>query len=167
MKRLEQIITVACALVVTASLVVGILRAVQNPMHERLAQLEAELASVVYIPEEYAMNSSANYAAIVMGIARKSVLWEELVAPPVRKPKPKAPPNLEKMLKGVVASLRFEIESADTVSIKITTPENRKGDWMSVGDKINGLTIIEITRDSVLFTLNSGGEEYTYSLPRL
>lgn len=166
MKRSEQLLMVTCGLVVTGSLVFVSLHAIRNPMHERLAVLETDMASVHYVPEEYVTNSNANYSAIVAGIVRKTAVWKELVAPPVKKVKPKPPPDLEKMLEGVIASRRVQIGRGDKLSIKISSPQNRRGKFMGVGDEVNKLRIMEISDESVLFRLKSGGKEYTYSLPR-
>lgn len=165
MKRLEKLLTVICALIVTGSLVFVALHAFRNPMDKRLAVLETELASVDYVPEDYEIISNANYSVIVADIVGKTTVWKELVPPPPKKRTP--PPDLKKMLAEVVASRRVQIGRGDTISIKITSPQYPRGKFMGVGDKVNKLTIMEITDESVLFRLNRGGKEYTYLLPRL
>jgi len=166
MKRIELILMPVCALTLIGSVAFMAMQALQNPMHERLAVLETDMASVDYIPEEYVTTSSANYPALVMRIVNKETVWKELVAPPKRKRKPPPPPDLEKMLDGVVASRRVQIGVGDSISIKVTTPSNPRGSFMKVGDEVGELTIKEISKEAVLFHLKKRGKDYTHSLPR-
>lgn len=167
MKRVELFISLACGLIVASALGVGGVKAARNPMHGRLADFEMDLAAVTYVPEKYVTDSDANYNVIVMGIVRKSALWEELVQPPAPKPKAEKKPDLEKMLRGVVASSRDEIvEAGGRTLIDVKTQEDPKGSWLGVGDEVKGLTIKEITAEAVVFSLMSNDKEYTYSLPR-
>ena len=170
MKRVELSISVACALIVSLSLGLGGVKAAWNPMQGRLAEFELEVAAVTYAPEEYKTESETNYDAIVAVIVEKSALWKELVpAPPPRKPKPRPvkKPDLKKMLQGVVASSRLEITGVGgRTLINVKTPENLKGSWLGVGDRVQRLWIKEITEKAVVFSFISNKKEYTYSLPR-
>ena len=170
MKRVELVLALVCGLILAASLGVGGVNAARNPMDEKLANFELELAAVTYVPEEYVTDSDANYDAIQRSIVQKSKLWKELVPPPpppVPKPKPVKKPNLVKMLQGVIASSRMEITGpGGRKLIQVKTQENRTGAWLGVGDKVKGLTIKEITKEAVVFSLMSNNKEYTRSLPR-
>lgn len=170
MKWVELSIGLACVLIVAVSLGVGGLKAVRNPTQDRLADFELELAAVTYVTEEYKTESDADYDAIVSGIVRKSTLWKELVPPPPPpkpRPKPVKKPDFVKMLQGVSASKRFEIiEAGGRTVIQVKTPEDRRGSWRGVGDKVMGVTIKKITKDNVVFSLKRNNKEYTYSLPR-
>jgi len=166
MKRMELTLMAACAIISIGSLAFVAMHALQNPMHERLTVLETDMASVDYIPEEYVTTSDANYPMLVTRIVNKETVWKELVAPPKKRIRPPKPPDLEKMLEGVVASRRVQIGRGDSISIKVTTPSNPRGSFMKIGDEVNTLTIKEITSESVLFHLKKRGKDYTYSLLR-
>ena len=167
MKRVELFIGLACALIAAGSLGLGGVKAARNPFHERLTDFERQMAAVTYVPEEYKADSDANYNLIVMAIVRKSALWKELVPAPVARAKPVKKPDLKKMLNGVRASSRLEMTVAGGgVLIDVKTLEDRNGSWLGVGDKVNGLTIEEITKEAVLFSLTIKDKEYTYSLSR-
>ena len=81
MKRVELVLALVCGLILAASLGVGGVNAARNPMDEKLANFELELAAVTYVPEEYVTDSDANYDAIQRSIVQKSKLWKELVPP--------------------------------------------------------------------------------------
>jgi len=166
MKRIELILMPVCAVALIGSVAFMAMQALQNPMHERLAVLETDMASVDYIPEKYVTTSSANYPMLVTRIVNKVTVWKELVAPPKKRIRPPKPPDLEKMLDGVVASRRVQIGRGDSISIKVTTPSNPRGSFMKIGDKVGELTIIEISKEAVLFHLKKRGKYYTHSLPR-
>ena len=167
MRRVELLIGIACALIAAGSLGVAGVKAARNPFHERLTDFEQQMAAVTYVPEKYTTDSDANYNAIVMAIVRKPALWKELVPAPAAKPRPVKKPDLEKMLKGVRASSRLEIAgTGGRILIDVKTLEDRKGSWLGIGDKVNGLTIKEITKEAVVFSLTIKDKEYTYSLPR-
>lgn len=170
MKRVERFIGLACALMVAVSLGVGGVKAARNPMDARLADFELELAAVIYVPEKYVTDSDVDYGVIVWNTAVKATLWKELVPPPpppVRKPRPVKHPDLRKLLQGVVVSSRLEITGVGgRTLIDVKTPEDLNGSWLGIGDKVRGLTIKEITKEAVVFSLMSNNKEYTYSLRR-
>lgn len=166
MKRAEIAIVSVSVVVIVLSVGAFAMNMNRNAMQERLTEFEMELAGVTYIEEEYATVAEVNFKKLVIAINAKPTLWRELVAPPPPPKRIAAAPNLEKMLQGVTISSRLELGRGDSVKINVKTPADKRGAWKSVGDKINGLAIKEITKESVTFSLERGGKEYTYALPR-
>jgi hypothetical protein len=64
-------------------------------------------------------------------------------------------------LQGVSASRHGIGEKA-----KIITPNNGKGEFYGVGDSINGVGIVEVTKEYVLFKKIHAGKEYTKKIMR-
>ena len=166
MNRVELAISIASALAIVLCVGAFAFFASRNPMHERLAGFEAELAAVSAIDEEYTTIADVDFERLVTAIFARRMLWQQLVAPPAPPKRTVAPPNLEKMLKGVQISSRLELGRGDTVKVNVKTATSKRGEWKGVGDKVNGLEIVRITKQSVLFRLSRGGEEYVYTMRR-
>ena len=167
MHRTERIIGTVCGLSSAVLLALIGVNAAGNPMDKRFAELEQGMAAVRYVPEQFMTKQVVNYAVVGRQVLSNESLWNELIAPPPPKLKVAARPNLEKMLRGVVASLRQEITGSDgRTLIRIKTAEDKRGSFKGPGDHVNGLTIQKITANSVVFILKKGGKEYTHTLPR-
>ena len=164
----ERILAGVCGGVVLAAVGFGGYHAAQNPMHERLSELELSMAAVRYLPEEFVTRQDVNYTVVGQQVLKHENLWKELVAPPAAPaPKAAAGPNLKKMLDGVVVSLRQEITGSDgRTMVNIKIGKDDRGSFMGVGDTVKGLTIHEVTRESVIFLLKKGGKEHTHALKR-
>lgn len=142
-------------------------RLVQNPLDARYTSLEQRLGGMSYTEGDIAAPEQSEYKPMHQFVARKPALWQELVAPPrkvVKKVERK--PDLLQKLKGVRSLRREEIVVGDQITVKIRTTENPNGDWKTVGDKVRGLTIEEITPEAVVFGLEEGDKTYTAELPR-
>jgi len=140
---------------------------VRNPMTAHKAALEARVAAVTFVPEDLPEPDKAPMKAQRKTIVDKEALWRPLVEAPAAPPPPESKPDLLEKLKGVTASARDEIRVGDSLKIKIhTNPEDKRGRWVGAGDKVNGLTILEIKADTVVFALEQNGKQFTAELPR-
>lgn len=143
------------------------MRMVKDPFVDRSHRMEAHLGEIEPPPGPDAASEDEDRRFVRMVIMQKESLWKELVPAP---PKPKAPkpppPNLEKMLQGVRPSLREEIRIGDARHVRIRQQESGEGPFMTIGDRIRGLTIVDIRDDVVVFELKKGGETYTHELKR-
>jgi hypothetical protein len=134
---------------------------VTRPLDEKLAWVDRELANINPTWVEFPQ-PDWNFKRWHEAITGKKALWQEIVPPPPPPPpKEEPPPDLRKELTGVEAT-RSQIGQ----KVKFKTPENQKGVFYTVGDKINGLTIKSITKDYVEFSLQWKGEELTTRLGR-
>ncbi len=141
--------------------------ALRNPMDARENALEERLKAVKFVPEELPEPDEAPLKMQRATIIEKTALWQPLIAAPAAAPPPESKPDLLEKLKGVTASLRDQIRTGDSVKIKVhLSPEDKRGRWMSVGDKINGLTIAEIKAEAVVLSLEQNGKQFTAELPR-
>ena len=147
------------------------LRFGSNPMNERRLTLENDLARIS--TKEVAFETTPNYdfESLQQTIRKKPKLWMELVPPPPPPPPtPKKivqvpPPDLANMLQGV-SPTRQQLRKKGQVMVLIKTPKNPRGNYHSVGDVIQGVTISKIDKTSVVFSLSRNGKTYTHSLPR-
>ncbi len=139
-------------------------------MQDRFQGLERRLAAVTYAKEELVAPEDTAYRPVHPAIAQNMALWNELIAPPPKKPappKPKARPDLLKRLQGVTASARNQVKLGGNIhAVMIRSAQNQNGRWMYVGDEVNGLVISEITPEAVVFMLEQQGKKYTVELPR-
>lgn len=142
--------------------------AVNNPMDKRRAELEADVGEVKPARSSYGERTDLDSQEIRATILSKPNLWRQLITPPpVKKTvvKPPAPPDLAKMLRGVTVT-RQGFGKGEKMKAQIKTPENPRGGYMAVGDKVMGTTILKIEKDSVLFGFNKGKKRFTKELPR-
>ena len=156
-----------CAVVVLAAWFV--LNSVNSPVEARRLALDRQLAGVQ--PENVAYDSTprVNYDRLQDSIGGKQVIWRELVAappPPPPPPKVEEAPDMAKMLHGVLPSLRSKIGRGESLKIRIPNPGNLRGDFMGVGEIVNGCVIKEIRDDSVVFALEANGKTYEYVVER-
>lgn len=153
-----------CTVVASVAVVFSAWTLTHNPIDARRSALESELSAIRPAPAEYSTDSGLDYEKIYSDVTGKSALWNELVAPlpkPAPKPRPPKPPEVAKMLHGVSVG-RNQVGSR----VQIKTATDRKGSYKGVGDQVNGVTILEISRTEVLFGLTQSGKQYTHSLPR-
>lgn len=135
----------------------------ENPVPESRESLEYQLDAIRPVSVEYGRVSAGELEKFATTITTKPALWKELVPPPPKaKPKPK-PPDLAAMLKGVQSPRRVQV--GDRIQI-ITSESRGQMNFYGVGDEVRGLTIKEITADSVIFSLTKDGKEYTHTLSR-
>ena len=136
-------------------------------MHFREAALIARLNAVEFVPEELPVPDNAPLKVQRASIVEKKALWQPLVAAPVAALAPEVKPDLLEKLKGVTLSLRDQIRVGDSLKVKARlSPEDKRGRWVTVGDKINGLTIVEIKPAAVVFAMEKNGKQLTAELPR-
>lgn len=156
------------AILIWAAGAVGlfVLNLVQNPTRARRAALDDRIASVTFHSETFETPEEVNYRKQRESIMAKQSLWKDLVAPPPKPVVEAKGPDLNKFLEGIIASAREEIVVGETVKVKFRTLQNKSGRWLTVGDKINGMTIAKITPEEILFTIEIKGKEYTAKLKR-
>jgi hypothetical protein len=164
---ITRVILGACALWAVACLGLAAWGVVQNPMRARRAALDERLAKITYVPEDIATPDRSPMKLQRKSIVDKDALWRPLVAPPAAPPPPEEKPDLLQKLQTVTVSARDQIRTGDSLKVKLhMSPEDKRGRWISVGDKINGLTVLEIRDDAVVFALEQNGKQYTEELPR-
>ena len=134
---------------------------VYSPTAGRRARLERELAALAPHGANAGMEMPEEIDALQQVVAEKPQLWEPLVAPPRAPGNGPAAPDLDEMLRGVTATRR---EVGARVLIEVPDGDGRV--LVGVGDRLRGLTVKEIARTHVVFSLTSGGTEYTKTLPR-
>lgn len=107
-------------------------------------------------------SASIDFAALEENVVERDDLWDQLIAPPPQRP---SPPDLAGALRGVTVT-RESMGSGQDLRVRIRTSSDGRGSWKGVGDEVNGLTIIEITSDSVVFGRQAHGRMYTRSVSR-
>ncbi len=161
--KITRLLLTACAAVAVAALAWAVFLFVNNPFRARHAVLAAEIAEikpvdVTFAPPEW------DFAGWQDAIAAKPKLWDRLYDPPAPPPPaPPKPPDLNKILSdnGVTVGRQQVGEKA-----KIMTKADARGAFMGVGDQIAGLTITEVTRTNVKFSMEWRGQTLEASLPR-
>lgn len=135
---------------------------VQSPIAAQREQLRIQLAEVPASKVEVGpLTARIDIDAVQQSISGKEKLWQELIPPPPPPPPPpEPPPDLAKMLEGVQPT-RQQIGNA----IRIAVPGNPRGRF-EIGDKINGVTLKEITPTEVIFEYAWKDKILTYRLPR-
>lgn len=134
-----------------------------NPVADRRELFNQDLAKIKPTEVKYD-DKVGDFDRWQESIAAKPNLWERLVEPPPPPPKaPEPPPNLNKMLQDAgVAIGRAKVGD----KVQIQTKGDQRGKFMAVGDSIAGLTIKEVTKDKVVFSLQWKGQELTTDLSR-
>ena len=142
-------------------------RAVNNPMDDRYVALETKLNAVPFVPEEFESPEEIDDRELRDRVMAKNALWSDLVAPPPPPPKPEEKgPDLDELVKGIRPSAREQIRNAQGLMVKVYTEGDRNGKFLGVGDRVNGLTILEITDDEVVFQAVVKKQEYSVPVKR-
>ena len=161
---MEKIVTIVLAALLAALLAAIAFFAFSNPINANRKALAATIAEVKPI-EVLFEKPNWDFDKWQRSIAGKPSLWHELVEPPPPPapppPPPEQPPNLEALIKDVTAG-RQQIGA----KIKIMKPGDTKGSFMAVGDELNGLKIKEITKTSVVLSMEWKGQELTTTITR-
>lgn len=132
-----------------------------NPVDARTKRMDRELAKIRPMSVDFP-KPNWDFDAWHESIVGKETLWKEIVAPPPPPPpKPPDPPDPKEILQGVECT-RMQIGD----KAKIKTPDNPKGSMYKVGDTIKGVSIKEINRKYVLFSLMYEGKELTLMMDR-
>ncbi len=143
------------------------LNLVSDPLANERAYLAQNLAQVEKNSGGEDTALIAETTAWLRMIDEKKAVWDALIPPPPPPPPPppKAPepPDIAKMLKGVSVG-RSQVGKR----VKVTTPKDKKGSWVSEGDLVEGCRLEKIDKDAVLFTLYwaEGDKTLTYSVSR-
>ena len=140
-----------------------------NPQKARMDALAKRLNAIEPRRIDYITQSNVDYTALQGQILSRPNLFQELIPPPpppkVAPPPPPKPPDLNALLKGVLAS-RHEVTKGGVKEIRMTTPASTTPEFFKVGDQINGVTLKEITRTEVIFSIVANENEYTKAIPR-
>lgn len=135
---------------------------VRNPISRKRALLEESLAQVATAQTGLGVTPNLDYAGLQYKIADRPALWQPLTGTPAAVA---AAPDLARMLTGVTVT-RNVAGTADSLRIQLRLPGQSRGEWVRVGDSVNGLVIKAITDNAVVFSLTHEGKEYEYGLPR-
>ena len=73
---------------------------------------------------------------------------------------------MAEMLHAVEPSLRSKIGRGEAMKIRIATPGNPRGEFMGLGEVVNGCTIVAIQDDAVVFSIEKNGKTYEHSVKR-
>lgn len=158
---MERFITLIGALALAGVLAFGGYRMYSNPMAAGKVRLENQLKGIKPIDVKFE-KPAWDFDKWQGAIAAKPALWEPLIAAPLPPPPPpKQPPDLEKMMKDV----SFGRAQVGT-KVKMLDGKDPKGSFVKVGDSVNGLTIKEITKTSVLLTFPWEDQELKIEIPR-
>jgi hypothetical protein len=158
---MERKVTIALAAVIAGVIVITFLFIVHSPINARRADLKASLSNIKPA-DAGAARQEAALETLQQKLAAKPQLWKELLAPPAPPPPaPPAPPKLEEMAK----DLNFGRQQVGG-KVKVTTPGDRKGSFVGVGEVVGGLTVKEISKTTVVLSLEWQGKELTYSKER-
>jgi hypothetical protein len=158
-----RMVTMVGVLATVGVLALVVLHFVRDPIAVRREQLRQELAMVQPHPVDVGpLNTQVDIDSIQQAITGKEALWKELIPPPPPPPPPpKKAPNLAELLEGVQPTRQRVGEY-----IRIIVKGNPRGARFTVGDKINGVTIKEITATEVIFEYPWEGQVLTHTLPR-
>lgn len=164
-----RIFVILCVIAAGACVAYVVYRQIGNPYTDREAKLREDLSNVVAPEVTYVTTSDVDYQTLHQEVLAKPALFRELIPPPpppeAPPPPPPPPPDLVKMLEGVIAT-KATITKNGQPAAKIRTAADPRGDFKNVGDKVNGVTIKEITDQEVIFALTANEKEYTHTLKR-
>lgn len=151
---MERIATLICVGVIALLAVTLVYSLLFSPLADRRADLELELSQIKPVTVAFPA-PNWDFDSWQNSIAAKPSLWQELIAPPPPPPPPAPkPPSLDEKLKDVKLGRARIGDKAQIIS-----KEFPKGTFVSVGDKVNGCTVKEITKQSVTFSLEWQGKE--------
>lgn len=165
--KTDRIVLLAVAVWTVACVGLVAVRVVRDPMDVRVAKLDDRLNSITYVDESFESPKELDDRKIREGILGKEALWKDLVPPPPPPAPVETTPNLDEVVKGIRPSAREQLSNAQGLKIKIRTEQNPAGAFYGVGDRVNGLTISEITPREVIFNAVVQKKEYTVSVKRL
>jgi hypothetical protein len=160
----SRAILAVSALWAVACLVFASWNAVRDPMVARKRALDDRLSRISFVEEDLSPSDRAPLKDRRAVIVQKTALWDVLVAPPAA---PEARPDLVGLLAGVGVGRQQMMAKGNSIKVRVrSSPEDKQGRWVAVGDTVNGLTIKEIRPDAVVFSIQQNGKEYTAELPR-
>ena len=165
---MERLFAAISAVAAIALIGVMGLRFGSNPMDERAHALENDLAKISMKEVIFETTPNYDFESLQKTIRKKPKLWMELVRPPPPPPKKIVkvpPPDLANMLLGVTPT-RQQLKKKGQLMVLIKTPKDPRGNYHSVGDVIQGVTISKIDKTSVVFSMSRNGRTYTHSLRR-
>ena len=162
---MERLVTPVGILIALSLVAYGVVTYFDNPMDDRRAVLESALAKIEPEEEIWDTTVRTNFSELRRNISGNRRLWGELILPPPKPPPPKRTLDLAKKLAGVMPT-RQSFGIGDTLKVKIVAPAAPKGAFYGVGDKVSGVKIFAITKDSIKFSQWFEGKEYKHSIPR-
>ena len=163
---IDRIIPIVGIALLAAIGAMAVMNVVSDPLAAKRAWLENELAKVP-VQQQEANAAEQQETSFRERILSRPELWGALVPlpppPPPPPPKPPEPPNMEEML-GKVFAGRAQIGKR----IKFITADNPAGEFLGVGDTLNGCEITDFDRGTVTFSYywEEGGKELTYTIQR-
>lgn len=166
---MERIITAVCVLISLAALGLIALNTLRDPMDARWARLQEEIAGVKPLEIAYATEENINYREIEQTLLAKPSVFVELVPIPPPPPPPPVvpqPPDFGRLKQGVTFTMQGMGSGANT-KVKCIHPGNPRGEFLKVGDVVNGMKILEIHRDRVLLEAENDGHRWTTEMPRV
>jgi hypothetical protein len=166
MNNKSSIFFLTLLLVSILMLGVMILRSQLNPMDDRKVELESNIESLEIRPVFYISPATIDYAELDIHIDSHSKLWRELVPAPKGKAPRAQGPNFKQLLEGVIPSIRKEMKVGGKVKVHIITPAKPRGYWVTVGDSIDGMKVINVLPRFVVFEMKKGNKTYKYEHPR-
>ena len=89
-------------------------------------------------------------------IVGKTCVWEYLIPPPPPPPPPKPPKPVAKKIQDLLKGVKPTRVQIGKKKIKIITPENAKGDFISIGETV---------KDCVLESFDKTGASFSYLSP--
>ena len=154
-----RVFYIACAASLVAIGVMFALNTMDNSVEARRDALAMDLRALEGAWEAPELNRGTSPERHEQSITGKPEIWRHIVERP--KPRPQ-PFDIGAALRGVEATRQTLGER-----VLIRTPSNARGEWFQVGDRINGVPIVEITRESVTFSVvHTDGQTYTHSVSR-
>lgn len=159
---MKWVIFLICGLAAAGFIGALAINVVEDPLKEERRALSRQLERLRPERKVYVTSTDLDFQRIRETITGKDALWDELIPPPPKPPPPKKTPNFGQLLKGVSVG---QGQIGD--KIRIIMPGSPRGEFLGVGDKVNLLTISEITPEYVEFSLDwVDGETYTHRLQR-
>jgi len=155
---LQRIVTTVCSAAVAAMIIYGGIGYAQNPYKARQQELLNTIETTTSDWNPPATPERISPDVLHSTIVTRREVWDRLVPPP---PPKKNPFDMEKAMRGISVTRQ---SIGDRVKIK--TPNNKNGDFYSVGDRIGDVRIKQITKSAVVFQVIHDGKEYTKTLPR-
>jgi len=148
-----------CAAALVAIAAVFVMNHLDNPVDERQVALARDLQALQGAWEVPELNRGNSPEQHEKTITEKPEVWRPIA---YRPPPPPQPFDIAAALRGVEGTRQALGER-----VLIRTPNNSRGDWYQVGDSINGIPIVQITREAITFSLNhSDGNTYTHTIGR-
>lgn len=158
-ERIAQIALGGAAALVGALIALNL---VMNPMTDRRDWLREELARVP-ATQQAVGDARPSYDRWRVAVTANPAVWRELVEPPPPPPPPPPPKPtcrpIQEDLKGVRVA-----KSQVGQRVMVYPPGSQRGEFMGVGDTLNGCTLEAIDRTHVTFTRWCKEEERTLTI---